>query len=110
MDLSPEFLRQTQEATNPHLAIEALRDLIAKESGEGDGTNTLRQQAFADRIAELMRKYTNQQLTSAEIIAELIAFAKDVVAEASRGATVQSAAGPGPAGLLRRRGDERVSR
>lgn len=86
MDLSPEFLRQTQEATNPHLAIEALRDLIAKESVKATGTNTLRQQAFADRIAELMRKYTNQQLTAAEIIAELIALAKDVVAEASRGA------------------------
>ena len=54
MDLSPEFLRQTQEATNPHLAIEALRDLIAKESVKATD-NTLRQQAFADRIAELLR-------------------------------------------------------
>ena len=52
MDLSPEFLR-TQEATS-HLAIEALRDLIAKESVKATG-QTLRQQAFADRIAELMR-------------------------------------------------------
>lgn len=32
-----------------------------------------------------MRKYTNQQLTSAEVIAELIALAHDVVAEAARG-------------------------
>ena len=32
-----------------------------------------------------MRKHTNQQLTSAEVIAELIALARDVVAEASRG-------------------------
>ncbi len=86
MDLSPDFLRQTQEATNPHLAIEALRDLIAKESVKVTGTNTLRQQAFSDRIAALMVKYTNQQLTSAEVIAELIALAKDVVAEAGRGA------------------------
>lgn len=86
MDLSPDFLRQTQEATNPHLAIEALRDLIAKESVKATGTNTLRQQAFSDRIADLMRKYTNQQLTSAEVIAELIALAQDVVAEAGRGA------------------------
>ncbi|WP_404386643.1 type I restriction endonuclease subunit R [Knoellia locipacati] len=87
MDLSPEFLRQTQEATNPHLAIEALRDLIAKESVKATGSNTIRQQAFSDRINDLMRKYTNQQLTSAEIIAELISLAHDVVAEAGRGAT-----------------------
>jgi type I restriction enzyme R subunit len=86
MDLSPDFLRQTQEATNPHLAIEALRDLIARESVKATGTNTLRQQAFSDRIADLMRKYTNQQLTSAEVIAELIALAHEVVDEADRGA------------------------
>ncbi|WP_068399583.1 DUF3387 domain-containing protein [Kribbia dieselivorans] len=85
MDLGPDFVKQAQAATNPHLAIEALRDLVAKESVKATGTNTLRQQAFSDRIAELMRKYTNQQLTSAEVIAELIELAKDVVAEAGRG-------------------------
>lgn len=85
MDLGPDFLKQTQEAENPHLAIEALRDLVAKESVKASGANVIRQQAFSDRIAELMRKYTNQQLTSAEVIAELIELAKDVVAEADRG-------------------------
>lgn len=33
-----------------------------------------------------MNKYTNQQLTSAEVIAELIDMAREVAAEASRGA------------------------
>ncbi len=32
-----------------------------------------------------MRKYTNQQLTSAEVIAELIAMANDLKAESERG-------------------------
>jgi type I restriction enzyme, R subunit len=32
-----------------------------------------------------MRKYTNQQLTAAEIIAELVAMAKEVSADANRG-------------------------
>ncbi|MBK8468228.1 MAG: type I restriction endonuclease subunit R [Actinomycetales bacterium] len=86
MDLGPDFVRETQQAANPHLAIEALRDLVAKESVKATGTNTLRQQAFSVRIAELMRKYTNQQLTSAEVIAELIELARDVVAEHHRGA------------------------
>jgi len=85
-DLGPDFVKRTQEAPNPHLAIEALRDLVANESVKVTGGNTLRQQAFSDRIAELMRKYTNQQLTSAEVIAELIQLAKEVVAEGSRGA------------------------
>ncbi|GAB3521012.1 hypothetical protein GCM10027402_10410 [Arthrobacter monumenti] len=47
---------------------------------------TIRQRAFSERITELMNKYTNQQLTSAEVIAELVAMAQEVVDEASRGA------------------------
>jgi type I restriction enzyme R subunit len=84
-DLGPSFAAKAQEASNPHLAIEALRALVQEESARATGQNTLRQRAFSDRINELMRKYTNQQLTSAEVIAELIALAHDVVAEAARG-------------------------
>lgn len=84
-DLGSSFAAKAQAATNPHLAIEALRALVQQESTKATGHNTLRQRAFSDRINELMRKYTNQQLTSAEVIAELIALAKDVVAEAARG-------------------------
>jgi type I restriction enzyme R subunit len=84
-DLGPAFVQEAQTAENPHLAIEALRDLVASESVAAAGGNALRQQAFSDRIAELMRKYTNQQLTSAEVIAELIELARDVVAESERG-------------------------
>ena len=47
--------------------------------------NLVRQRSFSDRLLELMRKYTNQQLTAAEVIAELIAMAKEVSADASRG-------------------------
>ena len=43
------------------------------------------QRAFSERIKELMNRYTNQQLTSAEVIAELIEMAKEVAAEADRG-------------------------
>ncbi len=45
----------------------------------------VRQRAFSERITELMRKYTNQQLTSAEVIAELIELAREVAAEGNRG-------------------------
>lgn len=47
--------------------------------------NVIRQRAFSARITELMNKYTNQQLTSAEVIAELVELAKEVAAEANRG-------------------------
>jgi type I restriction enzyme R subunit len=32
-----------------------------------------------------MRKYTNQQLTSAEVLAELVELAREVAAEGKRG-------------------------
>ena len=84
-DLTPEFLAKTQETRNPQLAIEALRALIAQETYRTTRNNAIRQRAFSERITELMNKYTNQQLTSAEVIAELVALAKEVAQEADRG-------------------------
>lgn len=85
-DLTPDFVAKTQQATNPHLAIEALRKLLNEASTKTTRNNVLRQRAFSERRTELMNKYTNQQLTSAEVIAELIDMAKEVAAEKSRGA------------------------
>ncbi|MGH3765386.1 MAG: type I restriction endonuclease subunit R [Pseudonocardiaceae bacterium] len=85
-DLTPDFVVKTQQASNPHLAIEALRKLLNEESVKATRTNIVRQRAFSERLTELMNKYTNQQLTSAEVIAELIELAKEVAAEAGRGA------------------------
>ncbi|MBP2412288.1 type I restriction enzyme R subunit [Arthrobacter stackebrandtii] len=84
-DLTPEFLAKTKSARNPQLAIEALRKLVSEESVATTRNNIVRQRAFSERITELMRKYTNQQLTSAQIIAELLAMAAEINAEGSRG-------------------------
>lgn len=84
-DLGPDFRLKAQKAENPHLAIEALRDLLTEESGRATRNNLVRQRAFSERIRELMNKYTNQQLTSAEVIAELIEMAREVAAEGNRG-------------------------
>jgi hypothetical protein len=45
------------------------------------------QKSFAERLEDLMRMYTNQNLTAAQIIAELVALAREVSADANRGAT-----------------------
>ena len=45
----------------------------------------MRQRAFSERIADIMKRYTNQQLTSAEVIAAVIELAREVAEEASRG-------------------------
>ncbi len=86
-DLGPEFVAKAQQARNQHLAIEALRKLISDESVKSTRNNVIRARAFSDRVMELMNKYTNQQLTSAQVIAALVELAKDVAAEAKRGET-----------------------
>jgi len=75
-----------KRSPNPHLAIEALRAVLLEEAAAATKLNVVRQRAFSERIADLMRRYTNQQLTSAEVIAELIEMAKEVAAEGNRGA------------------------
>ncbi|MCT1354158.1 type I restriction endonuclease subunit R [Gordonia sp. p3-SID1431] len=84
-DLGPDFETKAKAATNPHLAIEALRATLTEESARATRNNVVRQRDFSERITDLMKRYTNQQITSAEVIAELIAMAKEVAAEGSRG-------------------------
>jgi type I restriction enzyme R subunit len=83
--LDDAFIARMREQRNPHLAIEALRRLVEQEMRHVTKHNIVAQQSFSERLAELMRKYTNQNLTAAQIIAELVALAKEVSADARRG-------------------------
>ncbi len=84
-DLGAGYADKALRADNPHLAIEALRDLVTAESMKATGTNQVRARAFSQRVNDLMIKYTNSQLTSAEVIAELVELAKEVAHESNRG-------------------------
>ena len=84
-DLTPATLAQVQKSTNPHLAIEALRDAILAEAVRSAGVSLVRQRAFSERLTAVMLRYTNSQLTAAEVLIELFELAKDVAAEARRG-------------------------
>lgn len=84
-NLGPDFLSRAQEAPNAHLAIEALRRSLTDAGASATRGNLVRQRAFSERILQIMNRYTNQQLTSAEVIAELVELAKEVASEASRG-------------------------
>lgn len=92
-ELTPAYVTEAQQAKNPQLAIEALRNLVVEESVKATRSNVTRQRAFSERVTTLMAKYTNQQLTAAEVIAELVAMARDVMAEAGRGQQFEPALG-----------------
>ena len=47
--------------------------------------NEVRSRLFSERIRDVMMRYTTQQLTAAEVIAELVELSKEVVEESKRG-------------------------
>ena len=83
--LDEAFIERMQQTRNPHLAIEALRRLVEQEMRKVTRHNVVRQQSFSDRLVALMTRYTNQNLSAAQVIAELVAMAKEVSADANRG-------------------------
>ncbi len=84
-DLTPAALARAQQSSNPHLAIEALRDAILAEAARATGASLVRQRAFSERLSDVMKRYTNSQLSAAEVLIELFEMAKDLAAEARRG-------------------------
>ena len=83
--LTPAALAQAQASPNPQLAIEALRNAIMAEAARASGASLVRQRAFSERLSALMLRYTNSQLTAAEVLLELYELAKEIAAEAKRG-------------------------
>jgi type I restriction enzyme, R subunit len=47
--------------------------------------NVVRQESFSARLEDLMNRYMREQLTSAQLIVELVEPAKEVSADARRG-------------------------
>src|SRR5699024_2185144 len=84
-ELDTAFVAQMQQAPNQHLAIEALRNMLLEESRTLLGNNVVRRQAFSQQLQDLMIKYVNQNLTSAEVIAALVKFGQELSAEPHRG-------------------------
>ena len=57
--LDEAFIARMREQRNPHLAIEALRRLVEQEMRTVTKRNIVKQKSFAERLEDLMRKYTN---------------------------------------------------
>ncbi|WP_435735299.1 type I restriction endonuclease subunit R [Cellulosimicrobium sp. PMB13] len=83
--LDDAFLAQAQGAPNPQLTIEALRKLVTEEARRLTRGNLVRQEMFSQRLQTVLAKYVNSNLTSAEVIAELVELAREVAAEENRG-------------------------
>ena len=83
--LSDEFLAEVQAMDRPNLALEALRKLIAGEVRSKARTNVVETRAFSERLDAAIARYHSNALTTAEVLQELIALAKDIRASRQRG-------------------------
>jgi type I restriction enzyme R subunit len=83
--LNDAQLRKLEDSETPHLVTEALRRMIEQKMREVTKHNVVRHESFSERLEELMKRYVLQQLTSAQVIAELAALARQVSEEARRG-------------------------
>ncbi|MTB72482.1 DUF3387 domain-containing protein [Arsenicicoccus sp. MKL-02] len=64
--------------------IEALRAALTEDVRTLTGGNIVRERQFSERLAELTNRYVNGQLTSAEVLEELLRVADEIREEAER--------------------------
>ena len=74
--LSDEFLEGLATRERPNLQMELLRKLINDEIRTVRRKNIIQARLFSDLLDAAIAKYTNRNLTTAEIIAQLVELAK----------------------------------
>lgn len=84
--LSDEFLDTIQETDKPNLQISLLKKLLNDEIHTRQRKNKIEAKKFSEMLSSAVRRYTNRTITAAEMIAELVAMAKDFRASAQRSA------------------------
>lgn len=83
--LSEEFLLEVKGMKHKNLALELLKKILNDEIKNRAKTNLVRSRALLEMLESSIKKYQNNLLTTAEIINELIALAKDIKDADKRG-------------------------
>ena len=84
--LSDEFLEGMQASESPNLQMQLLRKLLNDEIRTVRRRNVVQARQFSVMLDAAIAKYTNRNLTTAEVIAELVALAKAMRGEQDRAA------------------------
>ena len=77
--LSEEYLESIKKSKNKNIAAELLKRLIDGNIRVFKRTNLVKAELFSQKMAEIMKKYNNRLITSAEVIEELLNLSKEVV-------------------------------
>jgi type I restriction enzyme R subunit len=76
--LSDEFLAEVKGMQHKNLALELLKKLLNDEIKARQKTNLVQSKKFSEMIAQAVKNYQNNLITSAQVIEELINLAKDI--------------------------------
>jgi len=83
--LSDDFLQEVQKVKYKNLAFEALKKLLQDEIQIKFGKNIVKSKKFSDMLKEAINKYKNRNISSAQIVKELVDIAKKVKEDKSKG-------------------------
>jgi type I restriction enzyme R subunit len=83
--LSNEFLGRVAQMEQKNLALEALRKLLTDQIRASQRRNLVQSRKFREALEQAMLRYTNKQISTAEMIARLIEIAHLVREERARG-------------------------
>jgi type I restriction enzyme R subunit len=83
--LSEEFLAEVRELPRRNLAVEALRKLLAGDIRTRGKANVTEARLFSERLDAAMARYHANAITTAEVLEELIAMAREMRERRERG-------------------------
>jgi type I restriction enzyme R subunit len=77
--LDDKFLDSIEERiSQPDLQVALLKKLLRDEIGTRSGVNQRQAKLFGDQLSDVLARYANRQLTSAEVVKALVEMAKDL--------------------------------
>ena len=83
--LSDEFLAEVRDMPHRNLALEVLRKLLSDEIKSRSRKNLVQSRSFAEMLEKTIKKYQNRSIDAAQVIAELVALAKEMREARQRG-------------------------
>ncbi|EIZ1548378.1 type I restriction endonuclease subunit R [Vibrio parahaemolyticus] len=80
--LSPEFLEDVANMKEKNLAVELLEKLLRDEVKARMKNDVVQEKKYSDRIMSTLQKYHNRNIETAQVIEELIQWAREMQADA----------------------------
>ncbi|MES2016996.1 MAG: type I restriction endonuclease subunit R [Pseudomonadota bacterium] len=85
--LDDDFLNEVRNLPERNLAVELLERLLEGEIKSRFATNVVQNNKFSEMLTNVIKRYQNRSIETAQVMEELIAMAKKFKEEAERGAS-----------------------